>query len=396
MIYENSPEEIMEEIERAQGWAKVAEVFKFPRSSTIKITFRSNEMSQKATTCGILMFNMSVPPNQIRQEIYIPIISCNRCYVVESHTTNQCPQPATYKRCSECASGDHTFRDCPTQDKKCINCGGPHSARAMRCPIRKEALREKEEQLRKNRTRPDISFAKATQASAPADPIGHSLTGLMCVLHAHLVNSARPGSFQDTLKESLRLNGLPQVRLPPDPPSLAILRAITGVADLVKATVQVNSPPASANDDIPDPKPHTTDPEEKNPAAAPTNATPLEMTRPNKSTDSPPSTDEDDEDEDDEETNIQVTIFKKNSDTWPKAFTYNHLKSGIKEERYKVIHTGGDEDNERVREWIKNTKGSLQHLCQTVTEEDFSAIKTGSIPRRSSARRRTTAPRQTQ
>ena len=144
------------------------------------------------------MFNMSVAPSQVRQEIFIPLTSCNRCYAVEEHQTNDCTLPATAKRCSECASEEHTFRECAATEKKCLNCGGPHSARAMRCPKRKEALRKKEDQIRKGKTQPTVSYATAAQPTLLQEPLGHALSGLICVLHAHMVNSYRPGTFQDT------------------------------------------------------------------------------------------------------------------------------------------------------------------------------------------------------
>ena len=69
-----------------------------------------------------------------------------------------------------------------------------------------------------------------TQAIATTSPetSGLNLTGFVCVLHAHMVNCADPGSFQTTLSENLALNGLPDVKLPPNPLSQAIIKAITG------------------------------------------------------------------------------------------------------------------------------------------------------------------------
>ena len=49
LICENSAEDIQAEIEREQQWAKVAEVFKFPRSNMAKITFCSSVMAKKGS-----------------------------------------------------------------------------------------------------------------------------------------------------------------------------------------------------------------------------------------------------------------------------------------------------------------------------------------------------------
>lgn len=41
-----------------------------------------------------------------------------------------------------------------------------------------------------------------------------------------MVNAGEPGTFQSTLSQSLALNGLKDMKLPPNPPSAAILRTI--------------------------------------------------------------------------------------------------------------------------------------------------------------------------
>ncbi|KAK8382292.1 hypothetical protein O3P69_015315 [Scylla paramamosain] len=112
-------------------------------------------MAKKVKESGLLLFNLTVPSPQIKQEVYIPLLSCNRCNEVETHMTPNCPHPASFTKCSECSSLEHTFRDCRVQDKKCVNCRGAHSARAMRCPVMREVLEQKEEQLRSQRTQPN-------------------------------------------------------------------------------------------------------------------------------------------------------------------------------------------------------------------------------------------------
>ncbi len=53
LVYDNSPEDIKEDIESRQSWAKVVEIFKFPRSKTIKITFTTSDMARKAKEHGL-------------------------------------------------------------------------------------------------------------------------------------------------------------------------------------------------------------------------------------------------------------------------------------------------------------------------------------------------------
>ena len=158
--------------------------------------------------------------------MFTSLLTCNRCNDVEEHTTRSCPKPANYVRCSEYGSEDHSYRSCTATVKSCFNCGGEHIARAMWCPKRKEALKKKEEVARQSHVRPSVTFAQAAQGSQPpkptvssttADP-SQTLTGLMCLLHAHLANASSPCCFQQILSASLAQNGLPDVKLPPRPP----------------------------------------------------------------------------------------------------------------------------------------------------------------------------------
>ena len=45
--------------------------------------------------------------------------------------------------CSECGGDDHKWTECRNENKKCLNCGGPHRTLAMACPVKKEKIREK-------------------------------------------------------------------------------------------------------------------------------------------------------------------------------------------------------------------------------------------------------------
>ena len=238
LVYEHTTDEIAAEVEAQHEWP-VESVFKFPRSPTVKITFTDGDMAKKALVEGLHIFHIHVPGHQLRQEQYIPLLTCNRCNAVEKHSTSSCPHPPDYVRCSECGSLEHSFRNCTATVKSCLNCAGDHSARAMRCPTRKEALRKKEAELRQARTRPGVSFAQAASASTSATPsfgaidTTKSLAGLMCLLHAHLSNIASPGSFQQALSAGLAENGLPNIKLPPPPPVQgpeALLRALTSAS----------------------------------------------------------------------------------------------------------------------------------------------------------------------
>ncbi|KAK8395468.1 hypothetical protein O3P69_006260 [Scylla paramamosain] len=236
LIYEHSPEKIIAEVRAQHDWAVAESVFKFPHSTTIKITFKDSDMARKAISEGIHLFQIHVPGHQMRQEIYTPLLTCNRCNAVENHPTRSCPQPPDYVRCSECSIIEHSYRDCTASTKKCLSCGEEYSARAMRCPTRKEAIKRKEAAVRQAQAKQwNTSYAQAAQATPsptrhPTLDPSKTLDGLICLFHAHLANASSPGCFQQTLSASLAENGQPDVKLPPPPPFQApeaIIRAFS-------------------------------------------------------------------------------------------------------------------------------------------------------------------------
>ncbi|KAK8373767.1 hypothetical protein O3P69_011696 [Scylla paramamosain] len=258
LIYEHTAEEIADEVGSQHDWAAVEGVFKFPRSPTMKITFTRADMATKALTEGLHLFCIHVPGHQLRQETYTPLLTCNRCNAVEEHHTRSCPHPADYVRCSECGSREHTFRNCSATTKSCLNCGGDHSARAMRCPTRKEALKKKEEAMRQARTKPGVSFAQTTSASlqphpnpppnlGPIDP--HQVADRIDVLASRTsFQCGLSGCFQQTLSASLAENGLPNVKLPPPPPLQApdaFARAVSLATSLAAPTAPPVSTPST-------------------------------------------------------------------------------------------------------------------------------------------------------
>lgn len=138
---------------------------------------------------------------------------------------------------SECASLEHTFKECHTGFKKCIYCEQDHRARAMRCPESKWALKIKQDNLRLQReARSSTSYSAAASSNTnrsltPPISTTHQTTSLICLLNAHLHNVARHGTFQGILSEALALNGLRDVKLPHAPPSTEIPHAF-GVSSL--------------------------------------------------------------------------------------------------------------------------------------------------------------------
>lgn len=187
-------------------------------------------------------------------EEYTPLTVCDRCQAVEKHVTSQCPEPASCKVCSECGSRQHSYRACDAEVKFCVNCKTEgHSARAMKCPVRKQALKVKRAartESNNNPTSPSASYAstaKRPSVAVSSVPAQHGTSPVVCLVNAHLRNAVRPGTFQTSLSADLARNGLPDVQLDPDQPSKEIIRELTG------GVISLGNPPPVSPAPIPPP-----------------------------------------------------------------------------------------------------------------------------------------------
>lgn len=410
IIHLSRPQDIQVELMREQTWAKVTEVYVFPKSPTIKVTFTTSEMARKAVTGGLLMFSISVAPHQITREVYTPLVTCNRCQEVETHETQDCPKPDDYKVCSLCASKEHTFKECNSDLRRCINCGKDHSARAMRCPVRKKALKEKEERIREARdSRATYATAVSATDSTPRQDNPFNLKGLICVFHAHMVECAQPGTFQATLSRSLAMNNLPDVKLPPNPPSKDIIMAVTGSESFGRASwfPHTNQQPGPgthpAPRDMTPPTPafpsrtqspagqppptrgatakNTPEPET---LSAPITAEPHRPDtgapkNPTTSLRSPPPDNTNECEADKYREVLHVFVVKKDSDPWPK--TNSAVRKGINSNRYVLGHDGSPADDETAIKWMTTTKENLPvHHCISVEDSVFDTLSPGPLP----------------
>lgn len=229
-IYRNDEDTLKDEMIDNNTWIEegdIAEVFRFPNSPTVKVTFSNSTKAKQATEKGFLMCSMSVSPHQVKQEIYINITTCMRCYTMDDHFTNHCSKPREYKICSECSEEGHTWRDCHNTNKKCINCSGDHRTLAMRCPNRKRLITEKKKVIENTPT--PTSYSAAAKMTQPSLVTNINLEKdtpskiLSCLLHAHLSNLGEPGTFEEVLQDTLKANNLPVIKIPKTPPSKKIL-----------------------------------------------------------------------------------------------------------------------------------------------------------------------------
>lgn len=393
LAYDNSPQEIKAELEGQNEWLSIQEVYKFPKTNTIKITCASSAIAKKATEAGILMFCLSIPPSQLRVEDYVPLLACDRCHKVEQHATSQCPEPKNSKLCSECGSDEHTFRACTSDTKYCVNCKVQgHSARAMRCPVRKQAHKDKQAQKKVEKTTrqasPSYAIAAAQKASPPSTiPQGTHSTPMICLMNAHLRNAVKPGTFQTALSSELARNGIPDVQLDPDQPSLEIVNLLSGNL-LAHGATPLAAPQQATLPETGSAAAASTSPA-RSTDHSPTRT--VTQSRSHSPVPSAPSTPEDsgssDEEEEEatgefEECTERTTadaddfvfkIFSRKGDTTSDPLTYKSLHKGITLSKFKVSHNGTEKCTEKALLLLKESE-PLNRFCETLDTKVFDLL----------------------
>ena len=84
-------------------------------------------------------FNLSVSPHDLTLEEVSQVTYCFKCYAIDDHLVKACTKPQSYRVCSLCSSKQHTYKDCTSTDRKCINCNGAHATMSKSCPSYKVA-----------------------------------------------------------------------------------------------------------------------------------------------------------------------------------------------------------------------------------------------------------------
>lgn len=242
-IMEYTEEDIFHEIQRENQWAKVEEVKKF--GLLLKVQLADIDMADRALKEGLVMFSRHTNPATIEKEDYVDLTPCWKCYAYD-HPVKSCPKPADYKICSECSSKEHIYRECRNEHRQCVNCGQQHRTLASVCQVRRELIRKTRE-ARKAQTQSQTtnnSYANAVRGGTAEAPQGHGnrtnngtilqlnsgnhMKIITILIHAHLINLARPGSFGRTVSELLAKNGLQDVALPDDVPSAEVFSVRMG------------------------------------------------------------------------------------------------------------------------------------------------------------------------
>lgn len=374
LIYERDEEAIKQELINNNTWIDDIEaIYKFPRSSTIKITFTHTAAAKTCTEKGFLAFNISVAPHDVKHETYIPIQWCMRCYVLEHHNTRDCPKPREYKICSECGKEGHVWHQCQDKEnKRCINCNGNHSALAMKCAKRKEVLKEKrKEEAEKNKRTYAAATAVLQTQTTNTQPITYSppiitredtLKINICVAHAHYMNIDKPGSYEEELNKVLKLNNLPCIKIPSNPTSKRIFNTQDQNPDTSKAAQETK--PRRIKEKIEENR-ETTE-------TAQAQATDGEIKR------------MEEELFPTEAADIDLQFFTTEEKGWPQRnFSLDDLIKGIYQSKYKYTYADIRYTEEDVLDFIKNGEIKLSKCWNSVGKDTYRKIRNGLLQERS-------------
>ena len=232
-IMEHGSEEIEEEINSSnEPWLVISNVFKFPSGKTFKFECNSAEMAEKCIKEGLFAFNLSIQPYDLSLEASQNIQYCFKCYAIDDHTSKYCEKEKNYKVCSLCASTSHTYKECDSTVRNCINCGGQHPTMSKSCLKYREAVAAKENSSNKMASTPSYIVPSAftnkinKQPQLPANPSQKDsydmspkfginrddvLRIYMVFIYASSVESEEQGTFDSNLQKLLKANNLPSI-----------------------------------------------------------------------------------------------------------------------------------------------------------------------------------------
>lgn len=398
-IYNNETGDMQEEIMSKNAFTEnqISDIFKIPRTKIIKITFNNTNIAKKVAENGLKMFSMSIPQHQIEQDPFINIKSCMKCYEIETHHTSECPRSPTYKICSECAEEGHTWKECASINKTCINCKGEHRTLAMKCPRRKEIIKLKRkeskekpsysEAAKKNTATEHYNIPQALSHVTPNTPN----TMLGCFMQAHMENIGSPGTFSVELNRMLKEHDLPPLKVPDNPNSLAIINAMAMAGNVGGQKKETLS--SEKNVEIVETN-KSKEAKEKNKTSEEEvrETEDMEIVAQATANIAQHSTTAEEEVMDETVTShgrrryqfkgedIGFMVYTKQSAGWPKKVEFSRqvLLKGIKERKYKYTYTKKDMTDEEIMKMIENRVFDLSPYCFSIVDDStFGKIRSG-------------------
>ncbi len=359
VIYEKNVVDFGEELVSKNDWITLEDIeniYKFPNSPTIKITFFSSLIAKKCTEKGLKAFKISIPATEIKSETYIPIQCCMRCYTLESHYTNECPKSKDYKLCSECGTEGHLWHQCRESNKKCINCHEDHSTLQMKCPKRKEILKhkralikERENMTYSNITGTNLPLPKMPTFNVPTITKDEILKIHICVAHAQTKNQEKPGCYNNVLNKILTMNNLPNIIIPTDDeddeqPLLAATCPEPPINETPKQEQSLSRHSSTSN------------------ISTGTESAPTKKMNAK---------------------DLGLHFFTTTGKEWPPKIPTVELLRGINSKKYKWTYTNMNYNEEQILRKIENDEISLTNCFSTVESDEFRKIRPGPIQERS-------------
>ena len=151
-IFDYSEEQIVTAVKRSVFFTDDPNItlWKNKELKLLKLTFDRMSDAEKVKKAGFTVGTWKIPSYNIRYAQYFPILMCMRCFEYESHPTKECK--LKHDICSECASKNHTYRNCPRPTPpKCVNCtkkgvDANHRTLANTCPEKRRILQRKRQE----------------------------------------------------------------------------------------------------------------------------------------------------------------------------------------------------------------------------------------------------------
>ena len=237
-IFDHTEDQILEELNSKNNALEAVSLMKFPNSRTIKVNYKNQKMVDNCMEKGVKLFFYHVSPSDIKKDNFIKILTCFKCYKIDDHLKHNCPNEDSFRVCSECSSSDHTYTNCTSVTKKCINCEGAHSTLAYRCPMRKKFLVDYAKNQNGHNQQPSYNSVVRNTPNNTKDTV----LAQMCIMTAALKENENPGSYETVLNTLLRVNNLPQFNMGGiSPPKVNLHAPLTSEPTISPPSISVPS-----------------------------------------------------------------------------------------------------------------------------------------------------------
>ena len=216
-IYDRDDTEILQEINKENNSVNVIELYKFKNAKIIKLTFEKQLMANFCLEKGLKLFSLHLSPSDFQNEQHYEVKICYKCYSLDEHLAYECPKNNDYKICSTCSSSEHTYKNCTSSIKKCVNCSQNHFTMSYSCPKRREVvvkMKASTTNQGRNVTYRDAVVRENSGTSLNPQEINDNLVkSILCLVISKAKDAENPGSFETTLNHLQEINKVPKFSL---------------------------------------------------------------------------------------------------------------------------------------------------------------------------------------